>query len=403
MSRLLKALAAAVLLPAPAMGALPADEFASCLDGLRDRAAAQDVGPATIDRLLGGLTPSERVIELDRRQPEFTTTLHDYLNTRVDAGRIRHGRRMLREHADLLARIEADYGVPARYLVAFWGLESNFGRTTGSMSTVRSLATLACDRRRGAFFESELIAALQLVDEQTVSAAQLRGSWAGALGNFQFLPSVYRGHAVDADGDGRIDLWDSLPDAAESAANFLRARGWTPGQRWGREVRLPEGFDYRLAGREQPVSEWAQAGLRRASGEPLPAAALDARLIVPAGAEGPAFLVYPNFDVIMRWNPSRAYALSVGLLADRLIGAPPLNQPPPDRPALAIDTIEALQTALQQRGFDAGPVDGRLGPQTRQAVRAFQDQQAMTRDGYPDRGVLSALGIEQSEDSNHVE
>ncbi len=403
MNRLIQGLFAIALLPAPALGAIPPDDFAACLDRIRDTARSRDIAPTTIDEMLGGVTPSDRVIELDRRQPEFTTTLHDYLNARVDRGRIQSGRRMLREHADLLGRIEADYGVPARYLVAFWGLESNFGRTTGSMSTVRSLATLACDRRRGEFFESELISALHLVDEQTLAADQLRGSWAGALGNFQFLPSVYRRHAVDADGDGRIDLWDSLPDAAESAANFLRARGWTPEQRWGREVRLPEGFDYRLAETEQSVNEWAQAGLRRANGKALPSADFDARLIVPAGAEGPAFLVYPNFDVIMRWNPSRAYALSVGLLADRLVGAPPLHNPPPDRPALPVDTIEALQTALQTRGFEVGPVDGRMGPRTREAIRTFQDQQAMTRDGHPDRSLLRALGIEQSEDSNDVE
>ena len=403
MNRLIRGLLAIALLPAPAMGAIPPDDFAACLDGIRDTARARDIAPTTIDTLLDGLTPSERVIELDRRQPEFTTTLHDYLNARVDRGRIQRGRRLLREHTDLLARIEAEYGVAARYLMAFWGLESNFGRTTGSMPTVRSLATLACDRRRGEFFESQLISALQLVDDRTVSADQLRGSWAGALGNFQFLPSVYRDHAVDADGDGQVDLWDSLPDAAESAANFLRARGWEPEQRWGREVRLPEGFDYRLAETEQSVADWARAGLRRANGEALPAADLNARLIVPAGAEGPAFLVYRNFDVIMRWNPSRAYALSVGILADRLVGAPPLANPPPDRAALPVDTIEAVQTALQIRGFDVGPVDGRMGPQTRQAIRSFQGQQAMTRDGHPDRALLRALGLEQSEDSDHVE
>ena len=377
--------------------ATAATDFAACLDGIRATARERDISAQTVDRLLSDVTPSDRVIELDRRQPEFTTTLHDYLAARVDRGRIRRGRELLREHADLLARIEREYGVPARYLVAFWGLESNYGRTTGTMSTVRSLATLACDRRRGDFFRAELIAALHLVDDTTLSVGQLQGSWAGALGNFQFLPSVYRRHAVDADGDGRIDLWDSLPDAAESAANFLRARGWRPAERWGREVRLPDGFDYTLAETERRVADWRRAGLREASGGPLPEADLTARLIIPTGAEGPAFLVYPNFDVIMRWNPSRFYALSVGHLADRLIGAASLHNPPPDRPALRFDTIEALQTALRERGFDAGAVDGRLGPQTREAIRGFQTQQGMTRDGYPDRAVLSELGIDQSE------
>ncbi|RZU98585.1 lytic murein transglycosylase [Spiribacter vilamensis] len=372
-------------------------DFGSCLDNLRDTALERDISAQTVDRLLSDITPSERVIELDRRQPEFTTTLHDYLAARVNRGRIKRGRELLREHADLLGRIEREYGVPARYLVAFWGLESNYGRTTGNMSTVRSLATLACDRRRGDFFRAELIDALHLVDDESLSAEQLRGSWAGALGNFQFLPSVYRRHTVDADGDGRTDLWESLPDAAESAANFLRARGWQPEERWGREVRLPEGFDYDLAETERSVTDWRRAGLRQANGDALPAADLTARLIIPAGAAGPAFLVYPNFDVIMRWNPSRFYALSVGRLADRLVGAPPLYNPPPDHPALHVDTIEALQTALNERGFDAGTADGRLGPQTRAAIRGFQTQQGMTRDGYPDPAVLNELGIDRQE------
>lgn len=397
MSRCRRACLTIALIAGMPLTASAATDFAACIDGIRDTALERDVSGQTVDRLLADVTPSERVIELDRRQPEFTTTLHDYLTTRVNRRRIERGRELLREHADLLGRIEREYGVPARYLVAFWGLESNFGRTTGNMSTVRSLATLACDRRRGDFFRSQLIVALQLVDDQTLSVGQLRGSWAGALGNFQFLPSIVRRHAVDADGDGRTDLWDSLPDAAESAANFLRARGWQPAERWGREVRLPDGFDYALAETERTVTSWREQGLRQANGDPLPAADLTARLIVPTGAEGPAFLVYPNFDVIMRWNPSRFYALSVGRLADRLIGAAPLHHPPPDHPTLRFDTIKALQTALGKRGFDAGAVDGRLGPQTREAIRGFQIQQGMTGDGYPDPAVLAALGIDQTE------
>jgi membrane-bound lytic murein transglycosylase B len=392
--RTLVAITIALALPGAAAAV---EDFQACVADIREAARDRGVTRATAEALLGDLEPSQRVIELDRQQPEFTTTLHDYLKARVDRSRIERGREKLRAHRDLLARIADEYGVPARYLVAFWGLESNFGQYTGSMSTVRSLATLACDRRRGDFFRNELFETLHLVDERTLSPRQLEGSWAGALGNFQFLPSVYRGHAVDGDGDGEIDLWDSLPDAAESAANFLRARGWQPGERWGREVRLPDGFDYTQAESERPVSEWRAAGLRQANGRPLPAAELDARLIIPAGAEGPAFLVYNNFDVIMRWNPSRFYALSVGHLADRLAGGGPLSNPPPDHPGLRVDTIEALQTALTERGFETGPVDGRLGPKTRAAIRAFQADRGMTRDGYPDRTVLGELGIDQSE------
>ncbi len=387
---------AACLLLAGLFPATAAAGFAECVTGIRGEAISRGIDPATADRLLADLTPSERVIELDRRQPEFTATLNDYLTARVSDARIDTGRALLDEHAELLAGVRRDYGVPGRYLIAFWGLETNFGRYTGRMPTVQSLATLACDRRRGDFFREQLLAALHLVDERTLEPDQLQGSWAGALGNFQFLPSVYRDHAVDADGDGRKDLWNSLPDAAVSAAAFLRARGWEPGERWGREVQLPDGFDYGLAERQQSLGEWRNLGLRAADGGPLPVADLDARLLIPAGAEGPAFLVYRNFDVIMRWNPSRFYALSVGLLADRLIGAPPLSNPPPVEEPLRIETVSALQEALNQRGFDAGAVDGRIGTNTRRALRAFQADAGLVDDGHPDPETLAELGINQS-------
>ncbi|MEX0448359.1 lytic murein transglycosylase [Spiribacter sp. 221] len=370
--------------------------FGECIGEIRSEAISRGIEAATADQLLADLAPSERVIELDRRQPEFTATLNDYLTARVNDARIDRGRALLDEHAELLQGIRRDYGVPGRYLIAFWGLETNFGSYTGRMPTVQSLATLACDRRRGEFFREQLLAALHLVDERTLEPEQLRGSWAGALGNFQFLPSVYRDHAVDADGDGRKDLWDSLPDAAVSAAAFLRARGWEPGERWGREVQLPDGFDYALAERKQSLRAWRDAGLRTADGGPLPVADLAARLLIPAGADGPAFLVYNNFDVIMRWNPSRFYALSVGLLADRLIGAPPLSNPPPVEEPLRIETVSALQEALNRRGFDAGAVDGRIGTNTRRALRAFQADAGLVDDGHPDTDTLEELGINQS-------
>ncbi|MEX0430612.1 lytic murein transglycosylase [Spiribacter insolitus] len=387
---------AACLLFAGILPATAAAGFDECIGGIRSEAISRGIEPATADRLLANVTPSERVIELDRRQPEFTATLHDYLTARVNEARIDKGRALLDEHAELLQAIQRDYGVPGRYLIAFWGLETNFGSYTGRMPTVQSLATLACDRRRGEFFREQLLAALHLVDERTLEPEQLQGSWAGALGNFQFLPSVYREHAVDADGDGRKDLWDSLPDAAVSAAAFLRARGWAPGERWGREVQLPDGFDYGLAEREQPLRDWRDAGIRAADGGPLPVADLEARLLIPAGADGPAFLVYRNFDVIMRWNPSRFYALSVGLLADRLIGAPPLSNPPPAEEPLRIETVSAIQEALNTRGFDAGPVDGRIGSNTRRALRAFQADAGLVDDGHPDPDTLAELGIHQS-------
>jgi membrane-bound lytic murein transglycosylase B len=386
----LPVLITAALLATPAVGA----EFGRCLETIRSEAIAEGVQPTTADRLLTGVKPNPRVIELDRRQPEFVSTLAGYLERRVSEARIRAGAKRLKTHQALLTRIQRDYGVPARYLVAFWGLETNYGRYVGTMNTVRSLATLACDRRRGAFFRGELIAALQLVDRGTLESEQLAGSWAGALGNFQFLPSVYRDHAIDADGDGRRDLWQSLPDAMESAAAFLRARGWRPGERWGREVLLPDGFDFARLEDQQSVAEWADLGLTKANGRPLPAAALPARLLLPAGVDGPAFLVYPNFDVIMRWNPSRLYALSVGLLADRLAGAGSLRNPPPAQPAMPIRAVRALQRRLNALGHDAGPVDGRVGPKTRAALRTYQKTAGLIADGYPDTETLRALGVE---------
>lgn len=367
--------------------------FDQCLRDIRTTASERGISTQTTTQLLASLTPNPRVIELDRRQPEFTSTLHGYLNRRVTPTRIEQGRALLERHQTLLDRLTQQYGVPGRYIIAFWGLETHYGSYVGNMSTVRSLATLACDRRRGAFFRDQLIAALELVDTNTLRPEQLKGSWAGALGNFQFLPSVYRDHAVDADGDGRADLWSSFADAAESAAVFLRARGWVAGERWGREVILPDGFDLSRLNTTRPVSEWQTLGLRQTNQRALADASIEATLLLPAGQRGPAFLTYPNFDVIMRWNPSRFYALSVGHLADRLIGAGPLHNPPPDDPPLRIDQVEQLQRALNAQGHAAGSVDGRIGPATRAALQAFQSTQGLPADGYPDAQTLAALGI----------
>lgn len=382
-----------LLLLAALSGPAVAD-FAGCVSRLQDQARAEGLSAQVVDQVLGGVERNERVIDLDRRQPEFTATFADYLNRRVTESRIEAGRALLREHGPLLRATAREHGVPARYLVAIWGLETHYGSYTGNMPTLDALATLACDPRRSDYFGRELLAALALVDDGEVPAADLRGSWAGALGNFQFMPSVYRRYAVDADGDGRADLWDSLEDATASAARFLDALGWTFGERWGREVLLPEGFDYADAERRRPVSAWAERGVRRADGGPLPAADLEGRIIVPAGHRGPAFLVYDNFDVIMGWNRSRFYALAVGHLADRIAGAPPLRRPPPeDEPALSREAVTELQSRLNRRGFDSGEPDGRLGPATRTALRRFQESAGLVADGHPGRRTLQALGV----------
>ncbi|MGM0433282.1 MAG: lytic murein transglycosylase [Pseudomonadota bacterium] len=383
-----------------AAGVIPvkaADDFDRCVTDLRAHAVEQGISESVSTRVLAGIEPLERVIELDRSQPEFTRSFRDYLDKRVTEQRIEKGRALYQERAQLLQRITRETGVPGRYLIAFWGLETNFGSYTGKMPIPRALATLACDQRRSAYFTEELVSALRLIERGDVEAEAMEGSWAGAMGQMQFMPSVYLEHAVDADGSGRVDLWNSVPDALSSAGHLLESLGWNEEERWGREVRLPEGFDYSLAAglkRERPLSEWRELGIRNAFGGELPQADLEAALLLPSGHEGPAFLVYDNFRVIMGWNQSEFYALAVGHLADRIAGAGPFQTRPPDHEPLSRDTIEALQAALKEAGYEPGPVDGILGSGTRSALRDFQQENGIRADGFPDPDSLSALGVD---------
>ncbi|PPI84810.1 lytic murein transglycosylase [Marinobacter maroccanus] len=369
--------------------------FAECKARLQDQAIAAGVSSKTASEVMSGVQHLARVIELDRRQPEFTTTFADYLNRRVNDARVSKGRELLQEHQGLLARVTRETGVPAPYLVAFWGLETNFGSYFGKMPVPSSLTTLACDPRRSTFFTEQLIAALRIIDEGAIAADQMEGSWAGAMGHVQFMPTVFLKHAVDADGDGRRDLWNSLPDAMMSAGRFLESMNWNGDYRWGREVLLPENFDYSLAdGRRLPLDEWRKMGITDAFGNALAREPIDAALVVPAGHRGPAFLAYDNFRVIMGWNRSEFYAIAVGHLADRIAGAGTLQNPPPeDAPALSRDNIISLQQALQQRGYEPGKPDGIMGPATRSAIRQFQTANNLVADGYPGESVLAQLGI----------
>ncbi|UZJ46038.1 lytic murein transglycosylase [Marinimicrobium sp. C6131] len=370
--------------------------FAQCVERFSQEAKAQGLNSPVVRDSLANLKWVERVIELDRRQPEFTTPFSDYLSRRVTDQRVADGRRLLREHRDLLARVEREYGVPAPYLVAFWGLETNFGRYFGKMSVLDSLATLACDERRSTYFTRELMSALRIVDEGAIAPERMEGSWAGAMGHVQFMPSVFIRHAVDYDNDGKRDLWNSLPDAMASAANFLSSMGWDDEYRWGREVRLPENFPYLEAGLKQrrPLSEWHAMGVRQSNGDPLPSADIEAALLVPSGHRGPAFLVYDNFKVIMGWNQSEYYALAVGHMADRIAGAGKLNKAPPeDSPRLNRDQVMAIQEKLNDDGHAAGKVDGIWGPTTRQALSRFQSERNLVPDGFPDPDTLKALGV----------
>jgi membrane-bound lytic murein transglycosylase B len=371
-------------------------DFQSCVAGLKDKALQAGISPKTTDEVLSSVTFLDRVIELDRRQPEFTTTFADYLGKRVNEARISKGRELLREHRKLLDRVTRSTGVPGPYLVAFWGLETNFGSYFGKMPVPSSLATLACDPRRSTFFTEQLMAALRIIEEGAITSDQMEGSWAGAMGHVQFMPTVFLKHAVDADGDGRRDLWNSLPDAMMSAGRFLESMGWNGDYRWGREVVLPAGFDYSKAdGRRLPLEAWRQMGITDAFGNPLAREPIDAKLIVPAGHRGPAFLVYHNFDVIMGWNRSEFYAIAVGHLADRIAGAGGLQNPPPeDLPALSRDQIIQLQETLNELGYDSGKADGIMGSATRSAIRAYQQDQQMVADGYPGSKLLEKLDID---------
>ncbi|MGD8175450.1 lytic murein transglycosylase [Marinimicrobium sp. ARAG 43.8] len=387
---------ALILSSANAAQAMTDEAFSQCRERFAQQAEQEDLTSESVRNALAGLQWSERVIELDRRQPEFTTPFSDYLGRRVTDQRVEDGRRLLRENRDLLRKVERQYGVPAPYLVAFWGLETNFGRFFGKMSVLDSLATLACDERRSTYFTRELMAALKIIEEGAINPPQMEGSWAGAMGHVQFMPSVFLRYAVDYDEDGKRDLWNSLPDAMASAANFLNHLGWDDEYRWGREVTLPENFPYLEAGlkNRKTLAEWQRQGVRQTSGAALPDADIEAALLIPSGHRGPAFLVYSNFRVIMGWNQSEYYAVAVGHLADRIAGAGQLHQAPPaDSPRLNREQVMALQEALNDKGHDAGKVDGIWGPGTRAALSRFQDAQDMVADGFPDPKVLSALGI----------
>lgn len=373
------------------------ENFDRCVADLRNHAVDQGIAESISDRVLAGIEPLERVIELDRSQPEFTRSFHDYLEPRVTQQRVKQGQILYKQHADLLERITGETGVPGRYLIAFWGLETNFGSYTGEIPIPQALATLACDQRRSDYFTRELVSALRLIERGDVEAEAMEGSWAGAMGQMQFMPSVYLEQAVDADGSGRVDLWNSVPDALTSAGHLLQNLGWNEQERWGREVQLPDGFDYSLAkglDHRRPLSEWRELGLRNAFGGELPRADMQAALLLPSGHEGPAFLVYDNFRVIMGWNQSEFYALAVGHLADRIVGAGPFQTQPPDHEPLSRETIETLQQTLKQRGYAPGPVDGILGSGTRSALRRFQKDQGLRADGYPDAQSRLELGAD---------
>lgn len=367
--------------------------FAEWLTGLREEARALGISEATLDQALNNLQPLERVLELDRSQPEFVQTFTRYTSLRINDTQISRGQELLRQHGPLLLEVQRRYGVQPQYLVSFWALESNYGRATGGFSVIEALATLAYDPRRADFFRQELLTALRIIDAGHIAADRMSGSWAGAMGQLQFMPSTFASYAVDGDGDGRVDIWNSLPDIFHSAANFLASSGWRGDERWGREVRLPADFDFSISGTEtrKTVDEWRSLGVTQVNGDPLPRATLQGSIVIPAGAEGPAFLVYNNFRTTMVWNRSIFYALAVGHLADRLSGFGPIQNMPENEQALSRNDVLELQQRLRDAGYYQGAVDGILGSQTRSAIRDYQQGIGKPMDGYASFALLETL------------
>lgn len=387
--------AVAVIALAACAPAQAQPDFAACIARLERTALDNGITQETLDTVLPTVEPLERVIRADRNQPEFVATFADYLGRRVTDSRVERGRALYAEHRALLDRLTREYGVPGHYIVAFWGLETNFGTILGNVPVFDSLSTLACDARRSGYFTDQFIDALRIVDRGDVEHDVMLGSWAGAMGQTQFMPSNYLRYARDGDGDGRVDLWRSTPDALTSAANFLRGIGWRSGERWGREVLLPDNIDYALTGRDQPrpLTRWRELGITDVARQPLPALDMRAALIVPAGQAGPAFLAYDNFDVIMRWNRSEFFAIAVGHLADRIAGGATLARPAPEHEPLTRDDVVRVQAYLADNGYNGGAADGVLGPQSRAALRALQSDLGLAPDGYLSSELIERLGL----------
>ncbi len=368
--------------------------FDAWLDAFGGRAAAAGIAQVVYAPALTGLTFDEAIIKRDRNQSEFTKTIWDYLDTAASDDRVTNGRAAVAANADLLARIEAAYGVDRYVVAAIWGLESAYGTYRGRDNTVEVLAMLAYDGRRAAFFEAQLLAALRILAKGDVTAARMRGSWAGAMGHTQFMPTSWWDHAVDFDGDGRRNIWDDNPaDALASTAAYLKHFGWKTGQPWGLEITLPPGFDYDQTTErvKKPVAEWAAMGVAPAAGGALPDHGI-ASVLLPGGARGAAFLIFPNFQVIERYNTADAYIIAVGHLADRLRGGPPIMAGwPRDLRALSLPERMDLQALLGAAGFDPQGVDGRIGPNTIAAVKAYQKANGLVPDGYASVEILERL------------
>jgi membrane-bound lytic murein transglycosylase B len=368
--------------------------FAEWLAAFRQDALDAGISAPTLDAAFADIVPLPRVVEHDRSQPEFIRTFTHYLNQRLTPQRIARGQQLLQQEQALFDEVEQRYGVPRAVLAAFWGLETNYGATKGNYYIPTALATLAYEGRRHDFFRAQLLDAMRILDAKHVPPDTMRGSWAGAMGHMQFMPSTFLAYAVDGDGDNRINLWQSLPDAMHSAAHYLKSLGWRSGEPAAVEVQLPADFDWQqaqLMRRESPAY-WAEQGVKPMSGDTLPEVAGVAAIVLPQGWQGPALMVFENFHVIMQWNRSVNYALSVALLAERLNGAGPLiGGANAEQGALSLDQMKTLQQRLVEHGFDAGAADGYPGLRTQAAIRQYQQAHALPMDGYASPSLLEHL------------
>jgi lytic murein transglycosylase len=367
--------------------------FERWVAGFEESARAAGIDDATLRLAFDDARFVARAVNADRAQPEFTRAVWDYVDMIVSPGRIQRGQQKLAEVQPQLDAATARYGVPQATVVAIWGMESDYGANYGDIPTIDALATLGYEGRREAWARGQLMAALRILQSGDIDRAHMVGSWAGAMGQTQFIPSAFLQFAVDADGDGKRDIWGSMADVTASTANFLARSGWQPGQAWGSEVKLPDGFD---AGRaddslRQASAQWAGEGVQTLDGSPLPELP-DGAILLPAGARGPAFLVGANFRTLLRYNNSTSYALAVSLLAQRIAGGPGVQAAwPRDLAPLTREQLKAMQQALNDRGFAAGDVDGQMGPATRQALRAWQRGQNLPADGFPTPEQLAQL------------
>lgn len=389
------------MFPMLANATIADENFLQCKVNLAERAQAAGFSSFITQTVIDEISPIELVIALDKKQPEFNQTFEQYIKARVTDYHVRVGKEKLKKHKKLFDDLENKYGIPRQYLVSFWGLETVFGKHKGKMEVLDALATLACDERRSEFFTLELLNLFTLIETKQVSVDQLKGSWAGAMGHMQFMPTAFLKYAVDGDNDGKVDVWQSEVDALTTAANYLNKIGWQTKERWGRQVKLPENFAFDKVAFDQyyPLNDFQRLGVKKTNDKALPTYDIQAELYLPAGHTGPAFLLYPNFNVIMTWNLSKSYALSVGLLANKLVGAQGIESFNKEQPKVipySVTEMKNLQSQLNSLGFETGEPDGIWGPKSRHAIRLFQLQHQLIADGYPNPEVFSTVELVMS-------